>query len=358
MAHGVLGCVAAVALALAGCGADSEQRTLFVLLTDNHLLRVSENGEVKTRVRLGAAPGMHPSYGGLLAASPDRETVYALVRGKQQKVAAIAVDGTVLPSFPLPRDVTWRRLAIGPKSGRLYVAGNVPGTRRNDLGDIELGVRLFVLSPDGERLADETIREPGGLDWHVAHLTVAEDESSVLVSYHGSDTTGADLVRLRPIRPCKDRTPAWGACLTRNHGRAQWLGDRVLAATGEPELAMLTPSGRLVRTLATGLENVHLMEFVVAGDALYAFGNCVQGAGLARVPLSRGSPRVLAPDACGDTAAVLDNSTLVLGRRANDDPYDMGVGHDPALVFVALQAPRIEKSVRLPHDPADVLAVR
>ena len=82
------------ALVLAGRRSGSDERLLFVLLTDNRLLRVSADGEVLTRTRLGGAPS-NPSYGGLLAASPDRRTVFALVRGKRQQVAAIGSDGSV-----------------------------------------------------------------------------------------------------------------------------------------------------------------------------------------------------------------------------------------------------------------------
>jgi hypothetical protein len=143
-----------------------------------------------------------------------------------------------------------------------------------------------VLSPNGERLAHERIRRAGGRDWYVQGLTVAGDESRVLVAYR----------------------PAGG----------------------------------------------HLMEFAVVGDVAYAFGNCVQGSGLARVPLERGSSGVLLRDACGDTAALLDDATFVVGRRRNRDPY--GRGTDAGLVFVDLQAGKIERSLPLPEDPADLLA--
>jgi hypothetical protein len=342
------------ALALAGCRSGSDEPPLYVLLTDNRLLRVTAAGDVLTHTRLGPAPA-NPSYGGLLSGSPDRQTVYALVRGKRQHVSAIDGDGAVLERYELPGDVTWRRLAVGPGTGRLFLAGDVAGERRSELGQVELSVRLLVLSPDGGQLSHRRIREAEGQGWHVSWLTVAEDESSVLVAYHGSDTTGVDLVRLDPVRPCMDRTPEWGACLARNHGRAQWIDGGILAATGEPVLAILDATGHVVRELDTGLRDVHLMEFVVAGDVAYAFGNCVQGSGLARVPLARASARLLVRDVCGDTATLLDELTLVVGRRWNRDPA--GRGGDAALVFIDLEARQVERSMRLPQDPADVLAL-
>jgi hypothetical protein len=347
---------AVLALVIAGCRSDADERTLFVLLTDNRLLRVSEDGELLTRTRLAPAPRGFPSYGGLLAASPDRSTIYALVRGTRQELASVDRDGVVRERHRLPGAVTWRRLAVGPRSGRIFIAGNVAGRRRNEVGDVELSVRLLVLSPRGERLAFERIRRAAGHDWYVNSLTIAEDESSLLVTYHGSDTTGADRVRLDPIRRCRDTTPAWGACLARNHGRAEWIGDRILTATGQPALELLEPSGDVVRKLDTGLQNVHLMEFTPANGAVYAFGNCVQGLGLARVRLAGGRPRTLIERACGDTAALLDDSTLVLGRRQSDDAF--GGATEAALLFVDVEARRVEKTVRLATDPADVLAGR
>jgi hypothetical protein len=344
---------AAVVLALGGCSSGGDDGGLFVLLTDNQLLRTADDGDVLSRTRLAPDPGT-ASYGGLLAASPDRRTVYALVRGDRQHVAAIDRDGAVLDRWALPDRATWRRLAVGPRTARVYLAGNVRGVRRNELGQVELGARLLVLSPDGEPLAHGPIRAAAGRDWYVQSLTVAADESSMLVSYHGSDTTGADIVRPDPVRGCSDTTPRWGACLARNHGRAEWIDDGILAATGEPALAVLAPSGRVVRKLDTGLQHVHLMEFVVARDVAYAFGNCVQGAGIARVPLAPGAAPARISDACGDTAALLDDATLVLGRRRSEDVPGAAVG--PALEFVDLEAGTTDRSIPLPQDPADVLA--
>jgi hypothetical protein len=311
---------ATLLLGVAGCGSGSEERpATLVLLTDNRLLRVSADGDVLTRTRLGDAPAS-ASVGGLLAAGPDRRRIYAVVRGKRQQVVAIDGAGAVLERHRLPRGVTWRRLAVGPTTGRLYLAGNVAGVRRNELGHVELSVRLLVLSPDGERLSHKRIRAAAGHEWYVQWLSVAADESSVLVAYHGSDTTGADVVRLDPVRTCTDKTPDWGACIARNHGRAEWIDDGILTATGESRLAIVDPAGGVVRELRTGLRDVHLMEFALADDVVYAFGNCVQGAGLVRVPLGRGSADSIARDACGDTGTLVDDSTLALGRRWNRDP--------------------------------------
>jgi hypothetical protein len=347
--------LALIALALAGCQGGSEERTIFVLLTDNRLLRVSEDGEVLSRVRLAAAPEF-ASYGSLLAASPHGETVYALVRGQRQRVFAFDRGGSITARITLPGEATWRRLAIGPRTGRLYLAGDAEGTRKNDLGSVELGVRLLVLSPDGAQLSLTPIREPQGRDWYAGWITLAPDESSLLVSYHGSDTTGSDVIGLDPVRACSDDTRAdHAACLAHNHGRAEWVDDRILAATGEARLALLDRSGRVARELDSGLRNIHLMEFLVTDDGAYAFGDCVKGSGLAYVPLDGDSARILVRKACGDVATLLGDSRIVLGRRWSRDPYGRGV--DPSLLFVHLDDRRTERTVTLPEDPAAVLAV-
>jgi hypothetical protein len=341
-----------LAAALAGCAGGAEERSLYVLLTDNQLLRLSEDGAILSRRRLGAPPTSFPTYGSLLAASPDGETVYALLRAPRPSIAAI--EGDAVSRLRLPPGTMWRRLAVGPETGRIYVAGNVAGTRSNDLGDVELGVRLLVLAPDGEELALETIREPAGRDWYVQGLTISPDETSALVAYHGGDTTGSDLVRLDPVRRCVDSTPAWAACLAENHGRSQWVGEEILAATGERRLALLEPSGRVLRRLDSGLAGAHLMAFAISGSTVYAHADCGKGTGISRLSLDGGAPTIL--QACGDVMAVVADSTLVLGRRWRGDPY--GRSLSAALLYVDFTAKRVVRRVDLPDDPADVLAVR
>ena len=43
-------------------------------------------------------------------------------------------------------------------------------------------------------------------------------------------------------------------------------------------------------------------------EVVYAFADCDSEFGLARVPLDEGSARVIVRDACGDVAALLDDS--------------------------------------------------
>jgi len=62
-----------------------------------------------------------------------------------------------------------------------------------------------------------------------------------------------------------------------------------------------------------------------------------------------------ARDACGVTATLLDERMLVLGRRWHRDPS--GRGADGALVFVDLDAGKVQRSVPLAEDPGDVLAL-
>ena len=68
----------AMALSLVGCGGSERGGgALYVLLADHRLVVLSADRHVLARTRLGPAPAGLPSFGGLLAVSPDRRIVYA-----------------------------------------------------------------------------------------------------------------------------------------------------------------------------------------------------------------------------------------------------------------------------------------
>lgn len=330
---------------MAGTGA------VYALLTDNTLVRVSGSGQVLSRTTLADAQADFPSFGGMLGRSRDGRTVYALVRGPQAHIAAVvARNGRIRARLPLPQGIVFRRVAVGPRTGRLYAIGNAG--RKS-----ALSAHLLVLTPAGRRISLTRIREADGRDWYVHAIAVAPDETRVLVAYHGSNTTGADVVGLGPVRPCVDRTPAYAACLARNHGDIAWTADGVLAAGGGPTLAILAPdTGAVVRELDNALENVHVMDFVLRGRSAYVWGGCRYAGGLTEISLAGGTPRVVVAGkrVCGETAAFLGD-TLVVGRRPFSDIYRRAQA--PTLVFVDVDLGKIVRSVRLPEDPADVLAV-
>lgn len=304
-----------------------------------------------SRTKLGRAPGDFPSFGGLLASSPNGRTVYALVRGEPAHIAAVvARTGRVRARMALPKGIAFRRLAIGPRTGRVYAIGNAG---RRDA----LSAHLLILSPAGRRVSLTRVREAEGRDWYIHSIAVAPDETRLLVSYHGSNTTGADLIGLDPVRPCVDRTSKYAACLGRNHGDVAWVPDGVLATGGGPTIRILDPEkGAVVRELDSGLVNVHVMDFVVRGGFAYVFGGCQYTGGLTEVSLAEGTFRVVVGGkrVCGESATFL-GETLVVGRRPFSDIYMRA--QDPSLVFVDVEAGRIVRSVRLPDEPADVLAL-
>lgn len=81
-------------LALASCGSGSGERTLFVLLTDNWLLRVSAESDVLTRTPSGRRAGESVAWWAAGRESGS-QTIYALVRGSGRHVAAIDAGGAV-----------------------------------------------------------------------------------------------------------------------------------------------------------------------------------------------------------------------------------------------------------------------
>lgn len=351
----MLSLAAGLLLALPGGGTSAttatEPGSVYTLLTDNTLVRVSASGRMLSRTALGRAPEDFPSFGGLLARSRDGLTVYALVRGPDPHVAVVvARTGGVRARLKLPAGIVFRRLAVGLRTGRVYLAGN-SGTGN------ALSAHLLVLSPAGRRISLTRVRKADGRDWYVDSIAIAPDELRLLISYHGGSTTGADVIELAPVRRCVDRTAKHAACLGRNHGDVAWLSDGVLAAGGGPTLYILDPeTGAVVRTLENGLVNVHVMDFVVRGSFAYVFGGCQYTGGMTEVTLAEGTFRVVIAGhrLCGESAAFLGD-TLVVGRRPfHTDPHNP---QRPSLLFVDVAAGKILRSVRLPDDPADVLAL-
>jgi len=107
--------------------AASPTPTVFALLADNRLLMVRlATGAVMARLRLGPPPVAAALAGYYLALSNDGRTVFALVPDAQRDRLCVIDPALVRVEVchRLPAGLLFHSLAVGPKTGRLYLFGD------------------------------------------------------------------------------------------------------------------------------------------------------------------------------------------------------------------------------------------
>jgi hypothetical protein len=367
IAVGLLAGAAALALPAAASIAAAPERAALALLADGRLVRIGlTSGSVRVR-RVGPVRNTIQS-GPSLAVEPGRRTVYALLRSE-----IVAVDARTLAvqrRLRLPAGATYRGLALGPVSGRLYVSGN-RAVRVLDraTGLAEEEATLTILDPRSSAILGRPVaREAAGRSWFVYWLALAPDERHVALGYHGgcdgvwdTCTTGADVLPLdgASVRRCVPVEPQsrGTACSPDVHGAAVPYGDGFLAATGGPPLVQVDRAGRVVRRLTTGM-STHLMDLAVdaAARTAYAVGPCDKGGGLRAIDLDSGAVRRLrtarGPRAiCGSRVAVASEAALVVPTGRSIALLSRIL---PAVLVVDARSGRATRRVRVGAPIVDV----
>jgi hypothetical protein len=171
------------------------------LIGENHLVRISlGSGRVEAERRLpvgrppisGFAAADLRAPGQLLVQPQGAGAVLVLVRrGSGGRDEVLAVDPVTLRAhcrYPLEPGVRYRGIAVG-SSGRIYAYGYREGSDEEKVAAV-----LTTLEPRRRpRLVTETVRPPNS-DWWPYWGTVAPDERHMILTYHGSDTSGADCL--------------------------------------------------------------------------------------------------------------------------------------------------------------------
>ena len=318
-----LGLAAATATAAAISGGSSGAVTrlppTFAVLTDRVVVKIdTSGGRVVRKRRVGPPHPFSEQVGDELALSGG--TLYVLTPpGDGVPQAVTALDSRTLAvkhRYALPSAITFRSLVRGPRTGRLYLAGNNAG------GD----AFAAVLDPRSEHLETTRLRS-GPPDWYVFATSISRDERRLFVSYHGAATTGADWVVVRQfaLTRCSLRNRSNVGCLSL-HGDVAPYGKHVLATTGDGPVVELDLAGRTVRRLNPRIPLNHLIQFALDHRSLrlLVIGSCAYAGGLSAIDLRTGRARALGYPhrICGER--VVPVSSRVAAVAANAMPVPQG----------------------------------
>jgi hypothetical protein len=304
--------------------------------------------------------------------------VVALVREpapSRDRVAVIdAASFKTRCSYPLESGVRYTGLLLG-RSGRLYAFGNAGagGSRRWH------AVLTIVDMESGAVAASETLREAErgkwrgwGQDWFVYGGALSADERRLILSYHGTDTTGADQFRISPgsrvsasgraERRCLGRGPRWPCGPGRVdippvHGAVAAVDTGFVGAAGENGLVRLGRRGRVVGRISAAPDE-HLMDFALDGArSLLYVSSCDRRPAIHRLDLARHRQQTLPSGrVCGQPLAVHRDRFLVLAGTTVDK-HGFPAGR-PRLRLIDLEDP--DSGARVPRSgaPLDALVVR
>jgi hypothetical protein len=355
-------------------GAVATRALAFALLADNRLAAISlASGTVVALKGLGPPPpsGAHGEWwrsadGHYLALSNDGRTLFAivpgLVPGRPTGIDHLAVIDAatvrVRAIYPLPPALAFHSLAVGQRTGRLYLFGNRPVG--GPLGTSPADAIVTVRDPSGRTmLANWTARKAQGHNYFAYRGLVSSDERKLFISYHGFDTTGVDLFTLSRsgLSRCHSSFGPRDGCIP-GHGNAELNGNGLLVSQGNGPIDEIGATGRVRRTLDTHLDRNHLLEFTVDRRVgrLYAVGSCIYVGGFSVVDIRTGRVQVLVPlpnyHICGERLALASHSLLVLAKTHGVIPQ---IGVQGQVLFLDTRTGRVLRSIPTPAEPVDVL---
>jgi hypothetical protein len=293
---------------------------LAVLSASNRLQRFSTASHVdKWKVDLGGE--MQSSFTAhVLAPAHDSRQVVVLVRGVNSDVTVVDwASGRVLQRRHLAGGLVYRGLDVGSVSGRIYVFANreVGPDRGPDKGPPSDAV-VVVLSPDLATVSQsQTVRRSAGFNWLVYRGGLDSSERHLLVSYHGPDTTGVDIIDVMDAGLLKNPCADPNRTCVQSHGGFVSDGSFIFFTTGSSLLIETDESGRLIKMMETGIENEHLMEVAADGRGLQLLipGSCLYSGGLFEFDLGLEKTTVIAKQrstVCGERAIGLPDSVIAV----------------------------------------------
>ena len=330
----------------------SAQEAVLALLADRTLVQIApDSAEVVARAELGP-PQPFAASGRFLALSRDRRRLFVLIpaapgRAQEIRVLDVATLRPVL-RFALAEGIVFRALAVGARTGRLYVFGNRPRRGRTE------DAVITVVGPTGADPQTTIVRATKGYDWWIIDAAVAQDESRIYVSYHGN-TTGADWIEVDgdALERCRVRSAPGIGCVTRVHGGVEALDDGFLATTGQNPVLQISRTGRIVGTRRSRLPGNHVMEIALdpQRERAFAVGQCSYTGGLSMIDLVTGRTELVTPDVCGEAIAAGADLVAVAER------YNATVLGAPSRIALVDPRSGSARYAKLPLDAVDILVL-
>jgi hypothetical protein len=314
-----------VAIVLVACQAASTpvkpvttSSGVVILTASNHLLRLSvTKAKFEWDIGLGGSP-QSDFTAHLMAFTSDKTRVAVLVRGSTSQVVIVeTTTGRELARHTLATGLIYRGLDVGPNSGRVYVFGNRElGPDRGPTQGPPSDAVVTVLTTDLTLLVTQTVRPSAGFDWFVYQGASDPSESHLLISYHGPDTTGIDVIAIdgdRLVDPC---TKPGEGCI-RSHGGFLSTAGHLYVATGSSPVIETDTAGIAVREIETGISNEHIMELAIDStlSQMFIAGSCKYSSGLFAIDLRSLTVKTLAKQfskVCGERVFITGQSKLVV----------------------------------------------
>lgn len=295
----------------------------FALLANGRLIRIDLATARVLRSRVVSPRPARIVEGRSLALNRSRTRLYVLagrVDGPQEIVTVEAATLIVRRRSPLPDDLVFRSILVGPQSGNLYLFAN---TLPTDAGSA--AVVVVVRAADGLIRTRQELRPADGRNWFVFDAAIDRDERRTYVSYHGGCipatlprcTTGADAFYVgASFSRCSSEPTQNAGCLTRAHGQIHEYGDGAIAASGGP-LIQFDGDGREVRRLETRLPRNHTMTFTITANRRAAVSiNPCPSSGLSVIDLNSGRAAVRARPICGTKVAAAKSGRLLVAKSS------------------------------------------
>ena len=379
----------AAAIALAACNSQPGQslpvavagagpQEVLSLLADNELVLIPSGGSgIKWQVRLAPAPDISATHGyvgtGHYLALQNRGDLYVLppdsYHGGSRLLTVDWRTGKIKQTTTLPDGAIYGSLAVGPRTGRVFLVGQ----RAKQL-------LVTVFDPTRGAVTDTWVvrdmshwkqQGPVGGDFSIYQATVTQDENRLYYSYIGGllPIAGLDWVDFigSAARSCPPpRTDS--ACLPGLAGFQLYQGD-VLLTTGidtqDGVISRFSVDGKRLNEFHLKLGVGFLEDFALdaAAGRIYAIGSCGYVGGFSVLDIRTGVSTLLAPTQvgrvnqvpCGQRLELNGSNELVVGsvHALLAQP-----GIPGRLLFISPKTGKVDREVTTTAEPLDVLVLR